>query len=299
MRTVFKREFRGFFEGAFGWMFTAALLFAAGVLTAVNNLLGLSSDVSRMYPVLTDLLILLLPLLAARTVTYDAAKGNLPWLHTLPVSRTSVLLGKYFAMLALLAIPALYFALFPPIIGSWGNVSYGTAYSSLLGWFLIAAAALGLCTLIATLTANRLLCLLFGVLACLVSYFLPVLAALISAVPWTGLLFLLLLAAGIAVPPVLREVRNNRIPIRGILLFAVLCLPAVLLFFLARRFYTRILPDLLDFLSVFGHLDGFRNGHFDLRGLCFLLSVTVLTLVLAAILPERMFRKGGLRHENR
>lgn len=294
MSSIFRREFRGLFLGGTGWFCLIALVFAAGVLTTVNNFLSLSSDASRMFPVLCDLLILICPILASFSVTYDAAKGNRQWLRSLPLSRWAILGGKYFSALALLGICAAWFALFPLLIGIWGNTSYGTAYTALLGWSLIAAATLAVCFLVATRTRNRLLAVIFGVLVCAVLYFLPLLAAF----PWVGMLLLILIGAGIALPQILRDVRAQRVPVRGILIFVPVCGAAVALFFAVRSFYTAVLAEALDFLSVFARLDGFRDGHLDVTGVVFLVSVTVVCLLAAVLLPDPKARrrKEGMTH---
>ena len=69
MSSIFRREFRGLFSGVAGWTVLIALVFGAGILTTFNNFLSLSSDVTRMFPILCDALILLCPLLAAHSVT--------------------------------------------------------------------------------------------------------------------------------------------------------------------------------------------------------------------------------------
>ena len=298
MNTVFRREFRGLFQGGTGWFCLIALVFASGVLTTVNNLMSLSSDASRMFPVLSDLLILICPLLASFSMGYDAAHGNGRWLRSLPLTRAAVVGGKYLAALALIGICGVWFALFPLLIGIWGNVSYGTAYSALLGWLLIAAAALALCFPVVSRVRNRLLAVVFGVVVCAAVYVLPLLAALISAFPWVGILFLSLIGAGAAVPSVLRDVRKRRVPWRGIAVFAPVCAAAVVLFFAAGSFYTVVLPEVLDALSVFARLDGFRNGHLDLTGIVYLLSVTAVCLTVTVLLPDAgTCRKGAARHD--
>ena len=249
-----------------------------------------------MFPILCDALILLCPLLAAHSVTYDRAKRNTAWLRSLPLSRGAIFCGKYFAALSLFGIAAVYFALFPLLIGIWGKVAYGSAYVALLGWFLIAAAALAVSFLVASRVERRWLAVLLGAVVCAVLYVLPLLAALIAAFPWVGILFFALLAAGAVLPSVLRGVRAGRIPVRGIAVFAAVCAVAVLLFFVAKRFYTAVLPAVLDYLSVFSRLDGFRDGHFDLTGVIFLLSVCVVCLALTAVLTDPRREKGGAAH---
>lgn len=296
MSSIFRREFRGLFSGVAGWTVLIALVFGAGILTTFNNFLSLSSDVTRMFPILCDALILLCPLLAAHSVTYDRAKRNTAWLRSLPLSRGAILCGKYFAALSLFGIAAVYFALFPLLIGIWGKVAYGSAYVALLGWFLIAAAALAVSFLVASRVERRWLAVLLGAVVCSVLYVLPLLAALIAAFPWVGILFFALLAAGAVLPSVLRGVRAGRIPVRGIAVFAAVCAVAVLLFFVAKRFYTAVLPAVLDSLSVFSRLDGFRDGHFDLTGVIFLLSVCVVCLALTVVLADPRREKGGAAH---
>lgn len=296
MNSIFRREFRGLFSGPTGWAVLISLVLGAGVLTAVNNFLSLSSDATRMFPILCDALVLLCPLLASHAVTYDRAKKNTAWLRSLPLSRGAIVYGKYFAALSLFGIAAVYFAIFPLLIGIWGTVSYGSAYAALLGWFLIAAAALSLSFLIASRTNRRPLAVLFGALACAALYFLPLLAALISAIPQVGIPVLSLLGAAAALPSVLRDVRAGKAPLRGIAIFLPVCAASVLLFFVARRFYTAVLPALLDCLSIFSRLDGFRDGHIDLPGILFLLSVPAVCLTLTAILPDPQRKKGGAAH---
>ena len=64
MSSIFRREFSGLFSGVAGWTVLIALVFGAGILTTFNNFLSLSSDVTRMFPILCDALILLCPLSA-------------------------------------------------------------------------------------------------------------------------------------------------------------------------------------------------------------------------------------------
>lgn len=298
MSNIFGREIRGLFRSVTGWSTLILLALGAGVLTTFTNFLSLSSDATRMFPVLCDALILLCPWLASHVMTYDNAAGNTAWLRSLPLSRGRIICGKYFAALSLFGIAAVYFALFPLLLGIWGTVSYGSAYAALLGWFLIAAAALAVSCLIASRTAKRWLAILLGALACAGLYVLPLLGALIGAFPWVGIPVLVLIAAGAVLPSALRSVRNGKkVPLPAILIPAAVCGAAVALFFAWRSFYTEILPAVPDFLSVFGRLDGFRDGHFDVGGVLYLASVAAVCLVLLTILPDPCRnRKGGKPH---
>lgn len=300
MSTVFKREFRGLFSCGTGWFCLISLAFSVGVLTTVNNLLSLSADVSRIFPILCDLLVLICPLLASHAIAFERVNANCRWLQSLPLSRMAIVGGKYLSNMALFGICALYFALFPLLIGMWGTVSYGTAYTALFGWLLIAAAVLAVSFLVASRTRTRRAAVLLGVSVCLVLYCLPLLASLIAYRQWSGVLFLSLVAVGISVPSVLRDVRASRVPLRGICTVLSTCAISLVLFFFVEPFYTRILPNCLDAVALFGRLDGFRNGHIDLPGVFLLVSVSAICLFLTVVLPtprshgDSADRKGGV-----
>ncbi len=287
MSAIFKREFRGLFRGRTGWICVIVSVLTAGILTAINNFLSLSTDASKLFPVLCDISILLCPFLAVHSVTFETVKGNSAWLASLPVSRWALIGGKFFAALSLFGICAVYYALFPLLIGLFGTVSYGTAYSALLGWFLITSATLSLSFFLTSRFSNRLVAFFVAVCVCLVLYFLPLLATLVSLLPWVGFLFLSLIGLGIAVPYLIRDIRASRVPVRAIAIFLPVCAVLAVLFFTAKKFYKVILAEMLDYISIYAKLDGFRDGHLDLTAVVFLITFTAFFLLLTVLLPYR------------
>ena len=63
MTAIFKREFRDYFTGMFGWIFIAVLVLAGGVLSTAVNILSGSTDFSAIFATLPEVLIVLLPFL--------------------------------------------------------------------------------------------------------------------------------------------------------------------------------------------------------------------------------------------
>ena len=49
-------------------------------------------------------------------------------------------MGKYLALVTIYAIPIAVLATYPPIMSKFGTVAFGSAYTALLGFFLLGSA---------------------------------------------------------------------------------------------------------------------------------------------------------------
>lgn len=76
-------------------------------------------------------------------------------LYTLPLGMTRVVLGKYLAMVTVVAVPCVVMAFYPLLLSTFGTVSFPTAYGALVGFFLLSAALSAIGLLISSLTENQ------------------------------------------------------------------------------------------------------------------------------------------------
>lgn len=288
MTAIFKREFREYFSGLFGWIVTAVLALAGGLIAFVLNILAGSADFSTIFLTLSEVLIVVIPFLAAQTFTKERAIRNDLWLNSLPIRRTGMILGKFFAMLLLFLLPTALLAVFPPILDNIGNVSYGSAYIALFGYALMGCALLAICAFTASRMQNRIVSVIVNLVICGLIYFAPLAATLFANLAWTGLLVLALICAGIGAYLV---IRYRRI-LAGILATAIPLALLVLLYFLLPAFYTQFLPVLLDYCSLITLLNGFTVGHLDVPCAVYYLSIAVLFIYLTIQLAPHPARKG-------
>ena len=289
MTAIFKREFRDYFTGMFGWIFIAVLVLAGGVLSTAVNILSGSTDFSAIFATLPEVLIVLLPFLASQTFTKERAEQNELWLCSLPVRRTGLILGKYFAMLLLFLLPTALLAVFPPLLDNLGNISYGSAYCTLAGYVLMGSALLAICAFAASCLHNRIVSVIVGILICAVIYFAPVLASLFVWRAWIGYLVCGLICAGIGAWLVIRYRRV----LPGVLAAGIPLVLFTLLYFLLPVFYSDFLPAVLDFCSLVSLLNGFTIGHFDVPTGVYYLSIAVLVVFLTVQLQTKPVRKEG------
>lgn len=170
MSAIFKREFRSYMNNVIGYAFLAFLLLFAGVMVIVNNVLMASAHFEYTVSLWQIVLIVAVPVLAMRTVAEERRSRVDRLIYSLPLKLSSVVLGKYFAMLAVFSIACGVLAVYPLLLSPFGLVALPSAYVALLGFWLLGAALLALCLFLSTLTESQLIAALLGVGGVLLLY---------------------------------------------------------------------------------------------------------------------------------
>ena len=175
MSAVYKREFSALFRSPLGYAFLTAYFLALGFLTWTNNLVAQSASFQNNLSVLSLVLGLLLPLLTMTAFSEDRRHGTDLLLLSLPLSLSSILLGKYLAYLSLLGIAAAGTMFFPVILSLFGTLSLSASYFSIFALFLFGATLLAVCFFFSTLSRKWVLSGLYSLLAMVgfLFFFLP------------------------------------------------------------------------------------------------------------------------------
>lgn len=204
MIAIYRRELRSYMTSVYGLLFAAVLLLVAGiVMYRINLLNGLADTSYNLVGYGEYTLGILLPLIAMRAMTRDRKTGIDLFYLSLPLRTSAVVMGKYLAALTLMVLPTGILALYPLLLSGYGKINMVGAYTSLLMYFLLAAALLGLCMFLASLTKYMAVAVILGIVGCaffcfvpnLVLYYLPytalasfvgfgVLAILLTVIAW-------------------------------------------------------------------------------------------------------------------
>ncbi len=285
MTAIYRRELRGLFGGLLGWGLIALWLLLGGWFTLRYNLASASSDLAPVLRELAIFLILIAPFLAAHCFTRDNGNGNILWLQSLPVGAVSLVLGKYLAALTVFAIPTVFYAVFPPLFANYGTVSYGSAYTALVGYFLLGAAWLAVCCLIACRMRRFWVAVLVNALVGAAVYVSVLLETVFSVLPLVG--FLICLAGCIALGVVVGIRCKGWLA--GLLAGGI---PAVLLT-VSWVLFPRWISKFIGFVALFSRFDGFCSGYFDLSAAVLYLSTVFLAVFFMVNFPLATFQKGG------
>ena len=278
MSAVYKRELRAYMNNVYGWLFMSILLMFTGLMVFVDNL---GNGYPQFEYALSDsqyALMVLVPILAMRSMAEDKHNKTDMFYLSLPMQTSSVVLGKYFAMLTVLAIPCVVLGVYPPLLGLLGEVNMGMAYLALLQFFILGAALLALCQFASSLSENLVVVAVIGVASTVALLFLPFLAGrFLPATPmasFIGLVVLALLAGGVAF------LATHNLNVTAITC-AALVVPLSVAYILAKDIFGGLLADLLYFISPFIHFATFcEYGTLSIASLLLLLSYPVFFLFL-------------------
>lgn len=110
-----------------------------GVYVMVYNLNYGYANFEYAVSSLTFVFLAAVPVLTMRSIADERHARTDQLLYTLPLSSTQIVLGKYLAMLAVLAVPLALSCAVPPLLSLFGTVWYPTAYATVLAVFLLGA----------------------------------------------------------------------------------------------------------------------------------------------------------------
>ncbi len=181
MSVIFRREFKSYFKNITGFIFVAVLILFLGVFVTLYNFAYLNPSVSY---ALSDLMLVsavLIPILTMRVLADERRSGACRLLYSLPLRASEIILGKYLALLALLAIPTAAAAALPLILGIFGEINYLSSYASILCFFLFGAAVTAICMFLSSLSDNIVLSAIFSYLAVILLYVTDILVGLLPS----------------------------------------------------------------------------------------------------------------------
>ena len=190
---------------------------------------------------------------------------------------TKIILGKYFAMITVFAIPCLIYCLFPLIIKFQGNAHLLVDYSSILAFYLLGCVFIGIGMFLSSLTESPVIAAIstFGVL-----FFLYMLDNLLNYVPTSALsgviitILFLSLAAGLIYHITKNQIIARIAEIAGLVL-------SIAVYFIKSSVFENFIHDILEHFVLTGVFYNFAQNYiFDIGGLLYYLSVIILFIFL-------------------
>ena len=147
MLAIFKRELRSCFHGMIGAVLTAFMLAATAIYFVALNL-GYGLPDFGYYTLCRTIFVLLLyiPVLTMRSFAEERHSRTDQLLLTSPVSVGGIVLGKYFALCVIFALPCLVDAgmiLVLKVLGATGTSTLAN-FSALLCYYLMGCAAIAI-----------------------------------------------------------------------------------------------------------------------------------------------------------
>lgn len=277
MLAIYKRELKSYFHSMTGCVFIAFLVMFTGIYFMAYNLNAGYPYFS--YTLSGSLIVFLvgIPLLTMRSFSEERKTKTDQLLLTAPVSLTKVVLGKYFAMVTVLAVPNVIFCLFPLLIKLQGTAYLLVDYSSIAVFFLLGCVYLEIGMFMSSLTESQIIAFIstFGIL--LLLYLWDGILSFLPSSALSGMIGILLILTLIVV--YIYHMTKNWMLAAGI--EAVGIAAALIVYFVKSSLYENLLTKLLGRLAL---ADVFMNisssNIVDVSGLLLYVSILIIFVFL-------------------
>lgn len=157
MTAIYKRELNSYFNSMVGYVFIAVLICIVGFYFMIINMYNGYPYFSYTLQSASFVFMVAVPILTMKSMAEDRRSKTDQLLLTSPVSLTSLVIGKYLAMVSVLAVPVLIFCLCPLIIHISGASALLSDYSSILAFFLMGCVYVAVGMFISALTESQII----------------------------------------------------------------------------------------------------------------------------------------------
>lgn len=179
MLAIFSKEINAFFSSLIGYVVVAVFLLITGIFNFVfpdTSLLEFGyASLGPFFTLVPNVLTLIIPAICMRAFAEEKQTGAIELLVTRPLRDIEIVLGKYFACLALVVIAllptVLYYVTIYQLGAPVGNIDAGGTMGSYLGLFFLSMAFVAIGLFASSLASNQIVGFVLGLALCFWCYF--------------------------------------------------------------------------------------------------------------------------------
>lgn len=154
INAIFKKELLTNFKSPTGWVIFAIFMAVSGIYFS-SGMSYSSADMGGEIAFLQSMLFIIVPLLTMKSFSDERRNGTDVLLLTSPATLTEVVLGKYFAVLAMYLLMTLGTVIHLLIIVNFGGLIGINVLGAYIGYIMIGAAYLAIGIFASALTENQ------------------------------------------------------------------------------------------------------------------------------------------------
>ena len=276
MIAVYKRELRSYLTSMIGYLFIFFILFLTGIYFSAYQLSAAYPKFEYTLSAVTFVFLIGVPILTMRVLAEERKQKTDQLLLTAPVSVGNIVIGKYLALVTVYAIPILVMCTYPLIMSKFGTVAFGSAYTAILGFFLLGCANLAIGVFISSLTESQVIAAVLTFVILFALYMMNGISSFFSegALSTCVTFGLLILAAAIIIYTM---IKNALISAIAAVIGEVIL---VVIYVVKSSVFEGGIQKVLNVFNLSGHFDNFTSNIFDIKGIVYFLSVIAVCLFL-------------------
>jgi ABC-2 type transport system permease protein len=211
-----------------------------------------------------------------RLMTDEAKYRTDQLLFTSPLKITDIVLGKYFAAIALFLITMVITAIWGIMISFFGEVDWSETIAAYIGFILMGFAFISVGLFISSTTENQVVAAIVTFGALLVTWIIDFIQQGVPTTMGSGIVFTAIVFAGIAAW-IYFSTKNWIITGATVLVGAGVI---ILVYFLAQEFYFGLISKTLNWFSLIQRYEGFRLGTLRLDAIIYYLTFSSFFIFL-------------------
>ena len=278
MLAIFKREFKSYMRTMTGPIFILFLLLFTGVCATIFNLLSQYSSFSYTIEYTSIAFLIIIPIITMRSLSEDKTNKTDYLLFSLPIKTSDIVLGKFFAIVAVFSIPMIVMLFYPFVLSAYGYMYYGAGYSAMFALYLLGLTLIAICMFISSFTESQVIS---AVVSLGTLIFLWILPMLITIIPSSALVsfICIIICEGLIALLIWLLTKNPNV---AMIAACILVIPTCAIYFFKSVWFKNLFPTILEKISLYSRFYNLNSGYFDVKDLVYLLSVTVFFLFLCA-----------------
>ena len=159
---IFRKELKSYFNSAVAYVVIVVFLAIIGWFFTSNMFLMNVASLRMMFEIVPAVFLFVIPAVTMRLLSEEKKSGTIELLTTKPISDTEIILGKFFAAWALVAIALLPTILYYFTLGAIGDLDKGPVIGGYLGLLLMAGVYISVGLLASSLTENQVVAFILG-----------------------------------------------------------------------------------------------------------------------------------------
>ena len=276
MTAVYKRELRSYLTSMVGYLFIFFILLLTGIYFSAYQLAAAYPKFEYTLSALTFVFLISVPILTMRVLAEERKQKTDQLLLTAPISVWDIVFGKYLALVAVFAIPVVIMCFYPLIMSKFGTISYASAYTGILGFFLLGCANLAIGVFMSALTESQVIAAVLTFVFLFAFYMMNGISSFFSQTSMsTAVAFgLLIVAIAIIIYTMIKNVLISAV------IGVVGEVALVIVYVVKSSIFQGGIQKVLNVFNLSGHYENFTNGVFDVTGIVYFISVVAICLFL-------------------
>ena len=276
MLAIYKRELKSYLTSMVGYLFMFFVLLIAGIYFSAYQLSAAYPKFEYTLNAMTFVFLIAVPILTMRVLAEERKQKTDQLLLTSPVSVSGIVMGKYLALVTIYAIPIAVLATYPLIMSKFGTVAFGSAYTALLGFFLLGSANIAIGVFFSAITESQVIAAVLTFVFLFAFYMMNGISSFFSETAMsTCVTFGILI---IALSLMIYSMIKNAVISGAVCVIGEVTL--VIIYVVKSNVFEGGIQKVLEVFNLSSHFENFTNSIFDVTGVLYFLSVIAICIFL-------------------